>query len=657
MATYVVGDIQGCLASLQALLARVGFGGTDRLWCVGDLVNRGPDSLGTLRFARSLGERFATALGNHDLHFLAMVHGSHPHRPGDTLQALLDAPDRDELATWLRQQPLLLETQDWLVVHAGVPPFWNLATVRARARELEAAVRGTEHPAFFQAMYGDEPAHWDDALTGMARLRAITNHLTRMRLVAGDGVMEFTHKGGLAKTPPGYKPWFAYPSQLPGKIAFGHWAALRGLEPEQCHPRTRAWGLDTGCVWGRRLTALRLDDERLFSVPAAEPRAREAKATGRQRHNARDAAPEARLNNATAPPHGLRSQQPSGKTYLVGGAVRDGMLGLPVRERDWVVVGATVAEMLAHGYKQVGRDFPVFLDPRSGEQHALARTERRTGPRHTDFACHAEPSVTLEDDLLRRDLTINAMAKDGDRLIDPHGGKADLNAQVLRHVSPAFAEDPLRVFRVARFAAQLPSFRVADETLALMTSMRRELAALSGERVWGELAKAAVCPAPSRFFDIARALDGAVWFERLNLEATVALFRRQAFRNQANALVAIGWTNDRAAIANTFSRLKAPRLLTRAAICVAAHGTTLADAKAAPALLEALTAIDAFRPGTLAGLALAAVEDCAGVSLDHLRDLIEALRGVRVDAVPGPAYGVALRQARLARIASWHQSA
>ena len=270
MATYVVGDIHGCLASLRALLARVGFGGGDRLWCVGDLVNRGPASLATLRFLRDLGDRFATVLGNHDLHFLAMVYGGHPHRSGDTLRALLDAPDRDALAAWLRAQPLLLEQGDWVVVHAGVPHSWDLPAARARASEVQVAVRGRDHAAFFQAMYGNEPARWDNALAGMGRLRAATNHFTRMRLVDGKGGMEFTHKGTLAKLPRGYRPWFAYPSRLTVNIAFGHWAALNGLRPSQCHPRTRAWGLDTGCAWGRALTALRLDDERLFSVPAAE---------------------------------------------------------------------------------------------------------------------------------------------------------------------------------------------------------------------------------------------------------------------------------------------------------------------------------------------------------------------------------------------------
>ena len=347
--------------------------------------------------------------------------------------------------------------------------------------------------------------------------------------------------------------------------------------------------------------------------------------------------------------------RPAGRAYLVGGAVRDELLGLPVRERDWVVVGAMAAQMLDAGYKQVGRDFPVFLHPRTGEQYALARTERKTGPRHTDFACDATPSVTLEADLARRDLTINAIAKDGERIIDPHGGQADLAAGVLRHVSPAFAEDPLRVFRVARFAARLPSFRVADETLEMMASMRGDLKALSGERVWAELAKAAAAPSPGRFFEIVQALDGAIWFERLNLPAVAALWRERPFRSAATALAAIGWSEDRAAIAAVFSRLRAPRLTARAACAVATHGPVLAAPEDAPDLLGALTAIDAFRPEELADLALAAIEDCAGVSLARLRDLAETLRRLRVESPPGPAYGVALRQARQARIAAWRR--
>ena len=270
MATYVVGDIQGCLASLQALLAHVRFAKEDRLWCVGDLVNRGPASLATLRFCRDLDARFTTTLGNHDLHFLAMVYGGHPHLPGDTLRGLLDAGDCAELAEWLRQQPLLVEAQDHLLVHAGVPHIWDLATTRKNARLVEAAIRGAEHKAFFRAMYGNEPARWAEALTGMERLRAIVNYFTRMRLVDAGGSMEFAHKGGLEQPPTGYKPWFAHPSQLPGTIVFGHWAALNGVAPHSCHPQTRAYGLDTGCVWGRALTAMRLEDGRRFAVPAAE---------------------------------------------------------------------------------------------------------------------------------------------------------------------------------------------------------------------------------------------------------------------------------------------------------------------------------------------------------------------------------------------------
>ena len=188
------------------------------------------------------------------------------------------------------------------------------------------------------------------------------------------------------------------------------------------------------------------------------------------------------------------------KVYLVGGAVRDELLGRPVTERDWVVVGSSPEDMLRRGFRQVGRDFPVFLHPQSGEQYALARTERKTGLGHQRFAWRAT-DVTLEDDLARRDLTINAIAMDADGfLIDPWNGQADLEDRVLRHVSPAFAEDPLRVFRVARFAAQLPGFAIHPETLELMRRMIPELAALSGERVWAELGKAA--PGLGRFFEV-----------------------------------------------------------------------------------------------------------------------------------------------------------
>jgi len=195
------------------------------------------------------------------------------------------------------------------------------------------------------------------------------------------------------------------------------------------------------------------------------------------------------------------------KRYLVGGAVRDALLGRPGSDRDWVVVGARAQELLDAGYLPVGRDFPVFLHPQTKEEHALARTERKTGPGYHGFEMHADPGVTLEDDLLRRDLTINAIAQDeAGALIDPHGGQRDLAAKVLRHVSPAFAEDPVRILRLARFAARFDGFTVAPETLALMRAMvdAGEVDALVPERVWQELARGLMEARPSRMFEVLR---------------------------------------------------------------------------------------------------------------------------------------------------------
>jgi tRNA nucleotidyltransferase (CCA-adding enzyme) len=195
------------------------------------------------------------------------------------------------------------------------------------------------------------------------------------------------------------------------------------------------------------------------------------------------------------------------KRYLVGGAVRDALLGHAVVDRDWVVVGADVERLRGEGYVAVGSDFPVFLHPDTREEHALARTERKTGPGYRGFAFHADPSVTLEDDLRRRDLTINAMARGEDgALIDPYGGERDLAAKVLRHVSPAFAEDPVRILRLARFAARFADFRVAAETLALMREMVRsgEVDALVPERVWQEISRGLMEVRPSRLFEVLR---------------------------------------------------------------------------------------------------------------------------------------------------------
>ena len=198
------------------------------------------------------------------------------------------------------------------------------------------------------------------------------------------------------------------------------------------------------------------------------------------------------------------------KIYRVGGSVRDELLGLPVKDRDWVVVGATVQQMLDHGFRQVGRDFPVFLHPDSHEEYALARTERKTGPGYRGFVVHADPSVTIEDDLARRDLTINAIAvaEDG-AVVDPHDGRGDVAARVLRHVGAAFVEDPVRVLRLARFAARFPSFRVAPETVRLMQQIAAddELAALVPERVWQELSRGLMAIRPSRMIEVLRTAD------------------------------------------------------------------------------------------------------------------------------------------------------
>ena len=342
------------------------------------------------------------------------------------------------------------------------------------------------------------------------------------------------------------------------------------------------------------------------------------------------------------------------RTYLVGGAVRDRLLGRTASERDWVVVGGTPDDLLRQGFRQVGRDFPVFLHPDTREEYALARTERRTGPGHADFACHADPDVTLEEDLERRDLTINAIAWDGTDYIDPHGGRADLDARLLRHVSPAFRDDPLRVFRVARFAAMLPGFGVCDDTMALMADMVPELAALSGERVWAELAKAMAGPSPARFFAVLQPLDGADWFAGLDLEDAIALYAARRFAAPETALTALGWIASPQSIKALYARLRAPRMIRRASALVASHGRTLTAASLrAEAVVDAFAAITAFRPGRLAELVLATAAACADAPVEPLREIMRELRAVRVDIEPGPAHGIALRAARVEGVRRW----
>ena len=261
MSTWVIGDVQGCFAQLETLLAKVRYRRRgDRLWFVGDLINRGPDSLATLRFVRKLGERAVTVLGNHDLHFLAIVFGGHPTRSSDTLDELLGALDCLTLAHWLRRLPLLHKGRGVVMTHAGVPHIWSLKQAVRRARELEAVLGGDRHGKFFRAMYGDEPTAWSKSLDGIARQRIIVNYFTRMRFVNASGDLEFQHKGPAGDAPRGFRPWFEFPARIDRPIVFGHWASLQGVQHKG------AIGVDTGCVWGRSLTALRLEDRRLVQI-------------------------------------------------------------------------------------------------------------------------------------------------------------------------------------------------------------------------------------------------------------------------------------------------------------------------------------------------------------------------------------------------------
>jgi bis(5'-nucleosyl)-tetraphosphatase (symmetrical) len=259
MSTYAIGDVQGCFDELQQLLRRFSFAeGRDRLWFVGDLVNRGPKSLDTLRFVRQLGDRAIVVLGNHDLHLVSQHEGFERTRQDDTFQDVLDAPDRDELVDWLRTRPLMHVEGGWAMVHAGLLPQWTVARARELASEVEAALSATAYREFLRNMYGSTPDEWSEALAGWDRVRVIVNALTRMRFCTPQGKMEFKAKG--KAPPPGYRPWYEFRDDRE-TIVYGHWSAA-GL---QLNPRTL--GLDTACVWGGQLTALRLEDRALFQVP------------------------------------------------------------------------------------------------------------------------------------------------------------------------------------------------------------------------------------------------------------------------------------------------------------------------------------------------------------------------------------------------------
>ena len=400
--------------------------------------------------------------------------------------------------------------------------------------------------------------------------------------------------------------------------------------------------------------------------------------------------------------------------YLVGGAVRDELLNLPARERDWVVVGARPEDLLARGFKPVGKDFPVFLHPQTGEEYALARTERKTGPGYRGFETLFAPDVTLEQDLERRDLTINAIAKDPDSgaLIDPFGGQRDLDDRTLRHVSPAFVEDPVRVLRVARFAARFAQlgFRVAPETLSLMREIaaRGELDALVSERVWQETQRALEMPTPARFFEVLRdtnalpvifpelhALFGVPqperWHPEIDSGVHTLMVLEQAAKLSADPVVRFAaLTHDLgkgttppsewprhiaheqrgvALIEKLCDRLRIPNAYRELAVLVSryhldAHSVTeLRDTT----LLELLERLDAFRRAArFEQWVLACEADARGrkglenrdySQADYLRRARKAAASVTLDAteldgLDGPKIAEKLRKARLAALAS-----
>ena len=269
MPTYAIGDVQGCYRELRSLLRECSFDARrDRLWFVGDLVNRGPASLEVLRFVADLGDRAQTVLGNHDLHLVARARGIRPLRARDTFQDVLDAADGEALVDWLRELPVIHRDPDrgFVMVHAGIAPAWSVGDALVHGEELSRALRAPDHARLLSGMYGNQPDAWQETLTGLDRLRFITNAFTRMRYCRHDGRLDFSETGPLGTQNPSLVPWFELrDADADGsRIVFGHWATLQAEAalPRDLHVRH----VDTGCVWGGSLTALRLEDDREFSV-------------------------------------------------------------------------------------------------------------------------------------------------------------------------------------------------------------------------------------------------------------------------------------------------------------------------------------------------------------------------------------------------------
>jgi bis(5'-nucleosyl)-tetraphosphatase (symmetrical) len=269
VSTYAIGDIQGCFEALELLLDRINFDAArDRLWFVGDLVNRGPDSLATIRFVKNLGDVAVTVLGNHDLHLLTVAAGFAKIHRGDTLDDILAAPDREELLAWLRRQKFMHAGEGWSMVHAGLLPQWTVARALELGREVEAALGGPNYRDLLETMYGNEPDTWDEGLEGYDRLRVIINAMTRLRLCTHEGRMEFRHKSAPRNLPEGYLPWYAIAGRASAgePLIFGHWSTL-GL-----FAANDVIALDSGCLWGNALSAMRLDDRDIIQVSCADMR-------------------------------------------------------------------------------------------------------------------------------------------------------------------------------------------------------------------------------------------------------------------------------------------------------------------------------------------------------------------------------------------------
>ncbi|KAF0811897.1 Bis(5'-nucleosyl)-tetraphosphatase, symmetrical [Andreprevotia sp. IGB-42] len=266
MARYAIGDVQGCFAEFTQLLDCMDFNAElDTVYLVGDLVNRGPDSLGMLHWMLQHRQAARTVLGNHDLHLLAVAAGLAKQKAGDTLDAVLAAPELDTFVDYLRHQPLMITLPDALIAHAGVWPGWAPARAQALADEAAAVLAGPDWRTFLPDMYGNQPSHWDEGLRGTDRLRFVINAMTRMRFVGADGALQLKYKGEIANAPAGLLPWFDWPARQPGpRVVCGHWSAL-GL-----HHDATVCALDTGCIWGGALTGIDLDSGQLFQVPAQQ---------------------------------------------------------------------------------------------------------------------------------------------------------------------------------------------------------------------------------------------------------------------------------------------------------------------------------------------------------------------------------------------------